>query len=437
MQPASRTRSKVVTLLQWTPPNCRYDPERVPPFTIWLNLLFSVAALFTVANLYYNQPVLDKIAEDFNVSFEKASTVASLMQAGYAVGLFFICPIGDWLRPRPLILVMVGVTATVWIGLCVTSSFPVFQALSMICGITTVTPQLAIPIIGGQVPPNRRASAVQIGVSGILLGSLLGRLLSGVSANYGHWRTIYWVALGLQYLLLALLYSLMPDYPSRAPEGKTYFHMLYSTVRMTFTEPLLLQVCIQSYCVSAVFSAFWTTLTFHLASPPYEYNSLQIGLFGLIGIIAIVLGPFYGRIFMDKFVPWFSAFVGETFALVGVIISTFTGNLTVAGPIIEAIAIDMGTQTSQTANRVAAFGIDSTAMNRVNSAFVVCGFLGQMSGAAIGNKLYADGGWTWVGGATIGLMGLAIVVLFLRGPWEKGWVGWHGGWAIRAKADES
>lgn len=132
MQPASRTRSKVVTLLQWTPPNCRYDPERVPPFTIWLNLLFSVAsldhslgaicravtdktqaALFTVANLYYNQPVLDKIAEDFNVSFEKASTVASLMQAGYAIGLFFICPIGDWLRPRPLILVMVGVTATV------------------------------------------------------------------------------------------------------------------------------------------------------------------------------------------------------------------------------------------------------------------------------------------------------------------------------------
>ncbi|EEY20583.1 major facilitator family protein [Verticillium alfalfae VaMs.102] len=47
-----------------------------------------------------------------NVDFETASTVATLMQSGYAVGLFSICPIGYWLQPRPLILVMVGVTAT-------------------------------------------------------------------------------------------------------------------------------------------------------------------------------------------------------------------------------------------------------------------------------------------------------------------------------------
>lgn len=132
---------------------------------------------------------------------------------------------------------------------------------------------------------------------------------------------------------------------------------------------------------------------------------------------------------MDRFMPWFSA-------LVGVMTSTFAGNLTTAGPIIEAIAINMGTQTSQTANRVAAFSIDPTSMNRVNSAFVVCGFLAQMSGAAIGNRLYAEGGWTWVGGANIGFMGLAIVVLFLRGRLEKSWIGWHGGWAIRAKEGE-
>ena len=114
----------------------------------------------------------------------------------------------------------------------------------MICGFATVTPQLTLPIIGGQVPPNRRASAVQIGVSGILLGSLLGRLCSGITSNYATCRLIYWVALGLQYLLLILLFAYMPDYPSRAPESQSYFHMLWSPIYMTFTEPLLLQVCI-------------------------------------------------------------------------------------------------------------------------------------------------------------------------------------------------
>ena len=272
---------------------------------------------------------------------------------------------------------------------------------------------------------------MQIGVSGILLGSLLGRLCSGISSSYSNWRVIYWVALGLQYLLVVLLFFFMPDYPSRAPESRNYFFLLYSTVRMTFTEPLLLQVCIQSFCVSGAFSTFWTTLTFQLAAPPFSYTSWQIGMFGLIGITTIVLGPFYGRLFMDKFIPWFSAAIGEAFALIGITISTFISDITVAGPIIEAIAIDTGTQTSQTANRVAAFDIDPKAMNRINSAFVVCGFLGQFSGTAIGNKLYADGGWKRSGGFTMALVGFSLIVLSLRGPNEKGWIGWRGGWKMR------
>ena len=70
------------------------------------------AALFTVANLYYNQPVLNQIAEEFNVSFEESSSVATLMQSGYAAGLLFLCPLGDWFKPRPFILGLVGLTAT-------------------------------------------------------------------------------------------------------------------------------------------------------------------------------------------------------------------------------------------------------------------------------------------------------------------------------------
>jgi len=69
------------------------------------------AACFTVANLYYNQPVLNRIAETFHVSFEKASSVATLLQSGYAAGLLFICPLGDVVRRRPFILGLIWLTA--------------------------------------------------------------------------------------------------------------------------------------------------------------------------------------------------------------------------------------------------------------------------------------------------------------------------------------
>jgi MFS family permease len=105
-----------------------------------LNLLFAFAGTFTVANLYYAQPLLDLLAEYFNVSQERASLIPTCSQAGYAAGLIFICPMGDIVRRRPFVLLLTFVTATMWIGLCFTDQYGVFLALSFLTSITTVTP---------------------------------------------------------------------------------------------------------------------------------------------------------------------------------------------------------------------------------------------------------------------------------------------------------
>lgn len=69
--------------------------------------------MVTVANLYYNQPILNRIAETFGVSFEQSSTIATLTQAGYAAGLLLICPLGDVFPRRPFILCLIAFTATI------------------------------------------------------------------------------------------------------------------------------------------------------------------------------------------------------------------------------------------------------------------------------------------------------------------------------------
>jgi predicted MFS family arabinose efflux permease len=316
-----------------------------------------------------------------------------------------------------------------------------------------------LPLIGDIAPPHRRASSLAVIVSGLMLGMLVARLFSGIVANYTSWRNIYWFSFGVQHLLIVALYLFMPDYPSTNTD-LSYPTVLFSILRMMVTKPLLVQACIIALCMGAAFTAFWTTLTDLLASPPYDYPPVTIGLFSLIGLFVITSGPFYGRYFTDRYVPWLSSLVGQIIALAGATIGTFTGKITVAGPIIQALSIDIGTQTAHVANRASIYTIDPKARNRLNTAYMVMAFVGQLSGTAIGNRLYREGGWTWSGAtaskssfcfslffltsypyypypcrhtvsltltSAVAFLIFAIITSLAKGPHEKGWFGWSGG----------
>jgi len=105
---------RIYRFLTWCPPRLRWDPNKPAEFSLSLNILFGFAGAFTVANLYYNHPILNILARDFNVTYEDSSLVPTLAQAGYATGLLLLCPLGDLLPRRPFTLALVFFTATLW-----------------------------------------------------------------------------------------------------------------------------------------------------------------------------------------------------------------------------------------------------------------------------------------------------------------------------------
>ncbi|CBY00054.1 hypothetical protein LEMA_P076430.1 [Plenodomus lingam JN3] len=422
-QPSLGTWQKIYTTLTWTPPNCRWDPSHPPQFSMSMNVLFAFAAGFTVANLYYNHPILNILAHDFGVRYEQVAQIPTVMQAGYAAGLLFLCPLGDLLPRRPFVCGLVLFTATMWLVLCLTSDLGTFTAISFIVAVTTVTPQLMLPLVGDLAPPNRRAAALSVVVSGLMLGVLVARVLSGTMANFVTWRAVYWMALGLQYSIFILLWLFMPDYPATNP-GMNYFRILWDIVKMLFKHPVLVQVCLAGMFCSAPFTSFWTTLTFLLAGEPYQYSPLIIGLFGLIGIA-------------DRFVPHFSVLFGLSCSLLGVCLGTYIGPFSVSGPVLQALLMDFGNQTAQIANRSSIYAVEPKRRNGVNTAFMVATFCGQLIGTAAGNHIYAVAGWIGSGSASVGFISAAILVMIARGPWEDRWVGWRGGWSMRKKDKNS
>ena len=149
------------------------------------------------------------------------------------------------------------------------------------------------------------------------------------------------------------------------------------------------------------------------------------------------LVPLDARHVIDRFVPLFSVLLGDLWCLLGVCIGTYTGTFTIAGPIIQAFLGDFGLQTAQIANRSAIYSIQPKARNRVNTAFMVFTFCGQLTGTAAGNTLYAKGGWILTGSYEVGSVCAALLFILARGPYEEGWVGWRGGWSILKKSRDT
>jgi len=428
---------RVYDTVFWTPPYLRWNPDKPPKFSMGLNILFGFAGAFTVANLYYNHPILNILAEDFGVPYDKVSEIPTLAQAGYAVGLLFLCPLGDMLDRRPFVLSLVLFTATMSIGLAVTNTLAVFSAIQFITAVTTVTPQIMLPLVGDLAPPKKRAAALSIVVSGLMLGILIARLVSGIMTQYTSWRYVYWLSVALQYGIFVFLWLFMPDYPATNKGGMNYFKMLWSILVMLTKHPVLVQACLISFFTAATFTNFWTVLTFLLSGAPYNYDPVTIGLFAFVGIGSMVLGPFYARLVIDRFVPLFSVILGMGWCLIGISIGTYTGTFTVAGPIIQGFIADFGMQTSQIANRSSIFAVEPKGRNRVNTAFMVATFCGQLVGTSVGSHLFTRGGWIASGSYSMGSIGVALVITLARGPWEEGWVGWHGGWSVKKKSRDS
>jgi predicted MFS family arabinose efflux permease len=168
-------------------------------------------------------------------------------------------------------LLLVVASSSLTIGLAFTHSLQAFEAISFLVGVATVVPQVLLPLAADLAPPERRASALSIVLSGLLFGILIARVLSGVIANFTSWRVIYYMSIGVQFLVLVGAYLIIPDYPAKN-QDLTYVNILTSMAKYSVTEPKVIQAAIVNMASNACFSSFWVTLTFLLGGPPYYHS---------------------------------------------------------------------------------------------------------------------------------------------------------------------
>ncbi|QBD82241.1 MFS transporter [Ktedonosporobacter rubrisoli] len=369
-----------------------------------LVFLMALACCLCAANLYYIQPLLVSIAQDFSVQESSVGFIATLSQLGYALGLLLIVPLGDVLNRRDLITIsLVGVCLSC-IAIALAPSMIFLGVMTLVMGVATVVPQIVVPFAASLAPARERGRVVGAVMSGLLIGVLLARTISGfVNAHLG-WRAIYWIAAVLMALLLISLRLLLPR---EAPREKMhYLHLLQSMVRLLRREPVLIEVSIFGALTFGVFQIFWVTLTFLLSGAPFHFNSDVIGLFGLAGVAGAITASLVGKR-TDRTNPRAITGIMMAIVLVTYIIFWLCGQW-IPGLIIGVLLLDLGSQGAHISNQARIYARPAENHSRLNTIYMFSYFVGGTLGSALGTTAWSLSGWS---GAC--MLGLAMMIIAL------------------------
>ncbi|SER70769.1 MFS transporter [Pedobacter rhizosphaerae] len=352
-------------------------------------LIMAFCTGLIVANIYYCQPLVILIAEDFKLSETNAGKITYLTQIGYALGLFLLVPLGDMFERKKQILVITTLAIAALLVAAVSKTFFLLEFASILIGACSIVPQLILPLAANLSTDENRGANIGMIMSGLLVGILASRAVSGSIGFWLGWRAMYYIAAAICALLLLLMAK---RFPQSYPNFKgTYKQLMSSMFGYIKSQPALREASLINFFAFAIISAFWTTMVLFLANPPFNFQTLQIGLFGIAGAAGALAAPLVGKL-SDGNNPRKNLMIGFILQIVSLALFYFTGaNLLVF--VIGIILIDIAQQAIHVTNQTKIYTLIPEARNRLNTIFMSVSFIGASCGSALGLWLWGQGGW--------------------------------------------
>ena len=369
-------------------------------------VMMAVIAGAVITNIYCTQPILPLIASGLQVDIATVDLVAGSALLGFAAGLALLLPLGDRFDRRKLVL---GQIAGAFVFASAASLAPGIWALvaaSFALGIVSCVPQQLVPFAAVMSLPSERGRSVGTVVSGIMVGILLGRTISGVVGAAWGWRAVYGVEAAFMVPVWIAAARLLPrGVPSTDLSYGRLLASLWPLVRdhRPIRESMMVQALLW-----ACFNAFWVNLAALLASGPWHLGSAWAGGFGIIGAAGAMAASLGGRA-TDRLGP--RSVVGASIGVVTVAFLLLAGaESSLVFLVIGVVVLDIGVQSGLVSNQTRAFAVDPKAQGRINSLYMTATFSGGALGVMVSGWLMARCGWSGIVGFGI-VLGLAAAAI--------------------------
>ncbi|WP_404481934.1 MFS transporter [Novosphingobium sp. BL-52-GroH] len=364
----------------------------------------AAAAGLTVANIYYNQPMLGLMERD--LAGRAVTYVPTATQLGYAAGLLVLVPLGD-LVERKRLIVMQCLALTFALALvALAPSAGLVLAASLGVGLLASVAQQIVPFAANLAPDEKRGAVVGTVMAGLLCGILLSRTLAGFVAGMFGWREMFWLAVPLALATAGLMALMLPRSRPQAT-GMTYGGLLASLWGLWREFPALRRATYIQCCQFGVFSVFWTILALRLQEPQFGLGPEAAGLFGVLGAAGVLAAPIAGRI-ADRRGPGRVIVLASVLTLVSWLV--FAVWQSIAGLVVGVLALDFAVQASQVSNQSIIYALRPEARSRINTVYMAIMFLAGAASSGAATAVWHGWGWSGVSALGIGISALGLAL---------------------------
>lgn len=362
-----------------------------------LTFLLAGGTGLSVAALYYSQPTLGVLAGDLNADARAVGWIPTLTQLGYALGLLLLAPLGDRFDRRNIIVIKALVLAAALLLTGFAPTLGVLLGASLLIGLFATVAQDIVPAAATLAPPEHRGKAVGTVMTGLLLGILLSRVVSGFVAEHWGWRAVFVAASVGVVAMAGVMARFLPHFAPTSQVG--YPALLQSLAALWRQHRKLRLAALAQGLLSVGFSAFWSTLAVMLHGAPFHLGSAAAGAFGLAGAVGALAAPFAGRLADRRGAEWVTrvaAIVTVGSFAVMLAMPALSTPVQLALLALATIGFDLGVQASLIAHQTIVFGIAPESRSRLNALLMTSVFVGMATGGALGAQALAAWGWNGV-----------------------------------------
>ncbi|MCU6671075.1 MFS transporter [Enterobacteriaceae bacterium H4N4] len=376
----------------------------------WIIFILAIGAGFSVAAIYYAQPLLPLMGNDLHLSIEGMGMVPTLTQAGYALGILFLLPLGDRHDRRTLIVLKSVALALLLLACSLTVQIHSLLLVSLLIGMAATMAQDIVPATAILAPEGKQGKTVGTVMTGLLLGILLSRTVSGVVGETFGWRVMYQLAAGSIAFIAAVMWIVLPRFT--VSSTLSYPALMRSMAHLWQRYPTLRRAALAQGFLSIAFSAFWSTLAVMLMEH-YQLGSAVAGGYGIAGAAGALAAPLAGgladKLGAGKVTQLGAALVTVSFALMFLLpLLGLHGQLILIA--VAAVGFDLGLQSSLVAHQNLVYGLEPQARGRLNALLFTVVFIGMALGSALGSQLYTLAGWPGVVALATVAAGVALAI---------------------------